>query len=103
MLALSILAECTGETIWTVDYAAARGVPPDWIDALSDAFESGFDDDRDTIYVGPRAVGQFHGIRDIDLCRRIAQLMHVDLDRIEAQSMSRRDLYRRIVEAIEEG
>jgi hypothetical protein len=47
---LSWISECTGDTIWPLDHCQRRGVPPDWIERLSDAFESSFDRDFDTIY-----------------------------------------------------
>lgn len=97
------LLECTGDTIWSVDYARQRGVPQSWIETMSDAFESGFDNHTKTIYVGDRVVGQYHGIRDVDLARRIAAELGLPIAEIERRSISRSHLVRNINEALEEG
>jgi hypothetical protein len=100
---LSWISECTGDTIWPLDHCQRRGVPPDWIERLSDAFESSFDRDSDTIYFDEHRINQFHGLRDVDLAQVIAVQLGLDLARLKAQSFSRTDLVRRIHEAIEEG
>lgn len=97
------LAECTGETIWSVDYAKSRRVPESWIRDMADAFESGFNDDRQTIYLGDKIVGQYHGIRDVDLARRIASEIGLNIAEIESRSISRSHLVQNINAAIEEG
>ena len=100
--ALNLLAECTGDTIWPVDQARVRKVPEAWIEELAEAFESSFDRDRDTIYVEERPANQFHGIRDIDLAVRLAEFLGVQTETLIATSLSRRHLYERLVEAVEE-
>ena len=69
---------------------------------MADAFESNPADDRDTIYLGGRPVGQFHGVRDVDLARRIAAELGLNVSSIESQSLSRRHLVQNIHEALEE-
>jgi len=101
--ALDLLSECTGETIWPVDHCRRRGVPESWIEELADALESNFDRDRDTIYVDERRTNQFHGVRDADLVRKLATELRVDVDRIDAQSLSRSDFVRRVKAAVFEG
>ena len=64
--------------------------------------ESSFDRDRDTIYVGERPTNQFHGIRDIDLAVRLAEFLGVQTETLIATSLSRRHLYQRLVEAVDE-
>ena len=100
---LTWLSECDGDGIWPVDYARDRGLPEAWIDQLSDALESSFDRDDQTIYWRGQAVNQFHGIRDVDLARRISDELGLPTGAYEGSSTSRRDLVRRIVEAVEEG
>ena len=63
--ALARLSECRGDEIWSIEHCRERGVPEDWIDDLSDAFESGYRTDRETIYVGNTSVNQYHGVRDL--------------------------------------
>ena len=100
---LNWLSECTGETIWSVVDARDRGIPDHWIETMADAFESNPTHDRDTIYVGDRVVGQYHGIRDVDLARRIAAEIGLPITEIESRSLSRSHLVRNIHDAIEEG
>ena len=47
--ALHLLAECTGDDLWSVSHCRLRGVPDHWISELTDCFESGFDSDRNTL------------------------------------------------------
>lgn len=70
---------------------------------MADAFESGFDDHRQTIFVGDQIVGHYHGIRDVDLARRIAAEIGLNVAEIESRSISRSHLVQNIHEAIEEG
>lgn len=100
---LSWLDECTGETIWPVQYARQRGIPESWIDEIADAHESGFRDDRETIYHNEKVVNQFHGITDSDLAIKIAATMGLDTRQVRAASRGRIDLVRQIKELIEEG
>ena len=48
--ALSLLDECTGVDIWPVEYCRERGVPEAWIEALADAYESGYETPWHTIF-----------------------------------------------------
>lgn len=100
---LDLISECTGETIWPVDHCRERGLPPDWIEGLADAFESDLGRDRDTIYFHERPTNQFHGVRDVDLAKVIAGQLQLPVQQIEEASFSRSDFVRRIHEAIEEG
>jgi len=43
-LALSLLALCDGDDIWSCDYCRSQRVPEDWIAKLRDVFESDFSD-----------------------------------------------------------
>jgi hypothetical protein len=101
--ALAILSECTGDEIWSAEYCRAAGVPDTWIEALSDAFESGFQRDRDTIYVENGKTNQYHGVRDVDLALKLAELLGLDAARIAASTPHRRSVVVAIKNAIMEG
>jgi hypothetical protein len=79
--ALAMLSKCVGNEIWSVETCQAAGVPDDWIAQLADAFESGYQSNRQTIYVGEVQTNQFHGIRDLDLAIRLGGLLGVDVRR----------------------
>ncbi|MCA9132226.1 MAG: hypothetical protein KDA45_03695 [Planctomycetales bacterium] len=100
--ALMLLSECTGDDIWSPEHCRQRGVPAVWLEELSDAFESSFEDDRDTIYVGPTAVNQYHGFRDVDLAVKLGEFLGIDTQAVAAQAFSRAELVRLIREAVEE-
>lgn len=101
--ALALLTECTGDEIWSIGHCRARGVPAVWIDELSDAFESSFRSDRETIYVGDQQTNQYHGIRDVDLARKLATSMGLDVDRITATAIGRREVVTAIKTALMDG
>lgn len=100
--ALSLLAECTGVDIWPVDYCRQRGVPEEWIEELADAFESGYQQDRDTIYYQDRPVNQFHGVLDFDLAIRLGLMLGIDVERVTATALTRPATVQAIKEAVEE-
>ena len=100
--ALGLLEECTGVDIWPVDYCRERGVPEEWIAELADAFESGYDDDRDLIYYEDRPVNQFHGILDFDLAIRLGIHLGIDVQRVTATALTRPSTVQAIKEAVEE-
>ncbi|MGB7327048.1 MAG: hypothetical protein WBD31_19385 [Rubripirellula sp.] len=107
--ALALLTECTGDTIWPVDHCQTRGIPPSWIDELSGAFESGFDEDRNTIYLNEidfanrQGTNQFHGVRDIDLAIKIGHSIGIDVERLQSTTLGRSALVAAIKEAVMEG
>ncbi|GAA5509687.1 hypothetical protein [Novipirellula caenicola] len=101
--ALALLSECTGDEIWSVEHCRIRRVPDKWIEEDREAFESGFRSDDQTIYVGQRQVNQYFGVRDVDLAVRIGRSLGLDVDRITANSLSRRGVVVAIKEAIMEG
>jgi hypothetical protein len=101
--ALALLTQCTGETIWPIDVCLDKSVPGQWIDELSDAFESSFDQDRDTIYFQEKKTNQFHGIRDVDLAAKLGESLGVDVGRLQRQSLGRAALVAAIKEAVMEG
>ncbi len=100
--ALALLSECTGDDIWSVEHCRLRSVPEIWIDELQDCFESGFQDQSQTIFVGPREVNQYHGVRDVDLAVRLGEYLGVDVERLRVVSPTRSRLVHAIRQAIEE-
>jgi len=101
--ALAILDECSGDDIWSVEHCRARRVPEAWINELADAFESSFFVDSQTIYLDRQRLAQYHGVRDVDLATRVAATLGLDVDRLLARALSRRDAVRAIKEAVMEG
>lgn len=100
---LDWLSECNGDEIWTREYCNTRGIPDYLIDTLIDGFESGYNDDSQTIYFDDKPVTQFEGIRDVDLAIWIGKQLKVDTCRILNRSLSRGEVVRAIKEEFEEG
>ena len=98
-----LLEECTGDDIWSVELCQQKGIPETWIQELTDAYESGFNSDSETIYYGERIVNQFEGVRDVDLAIRLADFLGVATDQILASSLSRAVVVSALKEAVEEG
>ena len=76
--AMAILAECRGDEIWSIETCRQARVPEIWIEELADAHESGFDDDRNTLYEQTRLVNHYHGVADLALAVRVAEFLGVD-------------------------
>jgi len=110
---LAILLECEGDLIWNVEHCRVRGVPETWIESLAEAHESGFERDRDVIYIdrcvaggkaaGVRPTNQFHGIHDLKLAIEIAGQLGVDVAPLTVASRTRRQIVQAIKDVIEEG
>lgn len=98
--ALALLNECTGADIWSLETCRRKGVPEDWIEELADCFESGFKSDQEVIYHHQQRVNQYHGIHDLELARKIAELFNVNTRTIVAPSRSAE--VRAIKEAVDE-
>ncbi len=98
--ALGLLDECRGNEIWPIDYCRERGVPAAWIEELSDVFESGFQNDSQTIYWKGNVTNQFQGIHDVSLAIALARSLGVDVDRIVATTLGRMAIVRAIKEAV---
>jgi hypothetical protein len=100
--ALLLLDQCDGDEIWSLETCREKGVPEEWIKELSDCFESGFDDDRMTIYIGDRVTNQYLGVRAVDLARELGLELGLPMAQIVTRAGSRRELVRAIQEAAEE-
>ena len=97
-----LLNQCTGIDIWPLDVCRAQGVPEEWVDELSDCFESGFDHDEETIYHQQNIVNQFHGVHDLQLARRIAAHLGVDVEQASTLAWSPAAEVRSLKEAADE-
>jgi hypothetical protein len=100
--ALTLLSECTGDDIWSIEHCRERGLPEAWIEELTDCYESGFRIDSQTIYLGRRAINQYYGIRDVDLAVKLGEYLGVDIAALQAVCASRARLVSAIREAVEE-
>jgi len=98
--ALAILMECRGDEIWSLDHCRQFGVPEQWIDELSDTYESGFRHDGQTIYWKGRVTNQFHGVHDVRLAIRVADSMGLDVDRVAATALGRMAIVNAIKESV---
>lgn len=100
--ALSLLHECDGDHIWSLQHCRMRGIPEDWIAELADGYESGFDLDETTIYYEEKKVNQFEGIRDYDLAIKLAKFLRIDIGNRIDLLPSRRAIVQAIKEQFEE-
>ncbi len=103
LLALSLLSECTGDDLWSLEYCRQRGVPEVWIDELLDGFESNLAVESKTIYVDHHRVNQYEGIRDVDLACKLGEYLGVDTANMLAHLFSRHQVVAAIREAVEDG
>jgi hypothetical protein len=97
-----LLSDCTGDEIWSIEHCRRVRVPDTWVADCVDAYESGFDDDSQTIYYRDRVVNQFEGVRDVDIACLIAKQLGLNIARLVESSFSRRDLVNKIRETVEE-
>ncbi len=102
MKAQLLLMKCKGDEIWSVEVCRQAGIPEIWITELQGAFESGYDTDRNTLYVDERMVNQYHGVPDLQLAYRLAEYLGLDSQAITASALSRRAEVCALQEAFEE-
>ena len=84
-----LLLKCQGDEIWDAETCRAARVPQAWVEELKERFESGFDSDRNSIYVDGRLVNQYEGISDLHLACKIAEHLGIDWRRVTAHAISR--------------
>lgn len=101
--ALALLAQCTGDDIWSRDHCRLAGVPEAWIDELSDTFESGFRADYQTIYVENQVANHYHGVRDVDLAMKLGESLGLDVSRYARVALGRRELVAAIKQGLMDG
>ena len=100
--ALRLLSEGVGDEIWSIEFCQQKNVPEDWIEELSDCFESGFRSDHQTIYEENQVVNQYHGVSDLDLAYKIGEFFGINVQQVTATAFGRRAQLIAIREAIEE-
>ena len=100
--ALVLLAECTGRDIWSLGHCRHRGVPEAWIAELHDAFESGFQHDRQTIYDDGRVVNQYAGVHDLELAKKLAAFLGIDVERATSTALTAEAQVQALREAVDE-
>ncbi len=101
--ALTLLSGCRGNEIWSPDTCRRLGVPEVWIEELADTFESGFQADRETIYVGEQVTNQYHGVRDLEIAYRLAEFLGVDTGQATQFALGPTAEVCALKEAVEEG
>ncbi len=101
--ALALLSECTGNDIWSPEHCRQAGVPEAWIEELAEAYESGFDTDRETIYYQDQVTNQYFGIRDVFLAMRLGQVLGIDVEAATATAILPADIVLAIQDAVLEG
>ncbi len=92
-----------GNEIWSAGHCRDAGVPEVWFEELADVFESGFQTDSQTIYVGNDVTNQYHGVRDLDLAIQVARSMGLDVDRVTATALGRLAVVQAIKDAVMDG
>ena len=102
-----LLLKCTGDEIWSVETCLAAGVPQNWIDELFDCFESGYDTDRNTIYVDDeltdeKMVNQYQGVLDLHLAYKLSEFLGIDWKSLTANKLGRRAEVQALKEALDE-
>ncbi len=84
-----LLLKCNGNEIWDEETCRKEGVPESWFEELSENFESGFDTDKNTIYVHGRMVNQFRGVLDLHLAYKLAEYLGIDWQRATQAALGR--------------
>ncbi len=97
-----LLMKCTGDEIWSVELCRESGVPEIWIEELKRCYESGFDTDRNTIYVDEQLTNQYYGVLDLHLAYKLAEFLGVDWESETRFVLGRRAEVRAVQEAVEE-
>lgn len=97
-----LLNKCSGDEIWSIQRCVDEGVPERWIDELKNAFESGFDSDRNTIYVDEHVINQYYGVPDLQLAYKCAEFLGIDWQSATQFAIGRRAEVRSLKEALEE-
>ena len=100
--ALTLLAECTGRDIWSVEYCQSKRIPDLWIEELTKGYESGFRSNRQTIYEDGKVVNQYEGIHDVELAIRLAEFLGVETERLTSTIPEPVELVRLLKEAVDE-
>jgi hypothetical protein len=85
-----LLLNCVGDQIWDQQTCIEQGIPQIWFEELVENFESGFDSDRNTIYVNERVVNQYRGVSDLQIAFKLAEFLGIDWMRVTKTAIGRR-------------
>ncbi|MDA7858279.1 hypothetical protein N9007_00045 [bacterium] len=85
-----LLLDCVGDQIWDEQTCKKHGIPQTWFDELVDNYESGFDSDRNTIYVNEHVVNQYRGVSDLHIALKLAEFLGIDWKRATSSTLGRR-------------
>ncbi|MFK7769804.1 MAG: hypothetical protein AB8B55_21530 [Mariniblastus sp.] len=97
-----ILLKCSGDEIWDIETCRKERIPENWIEELQDRYESGFDTDRNTIYVNEKMVNQYEGVLDLHLAYKLAEFLGIDWKRATAGAIGRQAEVRAIIAELDE-
>lgn len=97
-----LLNRCVGDEIWSIEQCRNNGVPESWVLELKDAHESGFDTDRNTIYLDGQQTNQYHGVSDLKIAYKCAEFLGVDWRSATQFALGRIAEVRVLKEAVEE-
>lgn len=100
--AMRLLLACRGDEIWPLDHCRQWEIPESWIAELSDCHESGFRYQMQEIWTDHGLVNQFHGIADIRLAIRAAEILGIDVDSVSRTSRTPSELVRRLQSELDE-
>ena len=98
-----LLMKCKGDEIWSIETCRNEAVPEIWITELRDTFESGYDSDRQTIYVDEKMTNQYHGVSDLKLAYKLAEYLGVDWKTATQFAIGKRAEVKSLQGAFEEG
>jgi len=70
---------------------------------MKDRFESGFDADRNSIYVDGKLVNQYEGVSDLHLAYKLAEYLGIDWQRATAHAISVQAFRTRVPKSGESG
>jgi len=85
-----LLLKCVGDQIWDEQTCIDQGIPQIWFDELVENYESGFDNDRNTIYVNEHVVNQYRGVSDLHIALKLAEFLGIDWKRATSVAPGRR-------------
>jgi hypothetical protein len=84
-----LLLKCRGNEIWNDETCQQEGIPESWIAELRDRFESGFDSDRNSIYVDGKLVNQYEGVSDLQIAYKLAEYLGINWQQVTNTAIGR--------------
>jgi len=84
-----LLLKCRGNEIWNDETCQREGIPESWIAELRDRFESGFDSDRNSIYVDGKLINQYEGVLDLQIAYKLAEYLGINWQQVTDSAIGR--------------